>query len=57
MLCAEFENLIDAQIYRKNHGGWIFYSDYFRVFWFSPEFTQTRIINHSMTKGMSGKLM
>ena len=27
MLYGQFETLLDAEHYRKNHGGWIFVSD------------------------------
>lgn len=57
MKCGQFESLIDAIAYRKNHGGWIFITEFNEAFWFNNEFTPTRILLHRLTKGLSGKLI
>jgi hypothetical protein len=57
MLYAAFESLLDAKIYRKNHGGWIFLCDNGESFWFSLDFTPQRIFIHRLTKGMNGRLI
>jgi hypothetical protein len=57
MKCGQFETLTDAIAYRKNHGGWIFLTEFNEAFWFNSEYTPTRILLHRLTKGLSGKLI
>lgn len=57
MLYAEFESLLDAQAYRRNHGGWIFVTDYCEAVWFPANFTPSRIFTHRATRGRSGRLI
>ena len=48
----------EARDYRKEHGtgGWIFSNPALTLL-FPPEFTQTTIINHPLTKGHDGRLI
>ena len=57
MKYAEFETLLDAQIYRKNHGGWIFITDRSEAIWYSLTFTPSMIFVHRATRGRSGRLI
>jgi len=34
MITAQFETLLDAAIYRRNHGGWLFVNDFSEATWF-----------------------
>jgi hypothetical protein len=38
MKSAEFETLLDAAIYRANHGGWLFVNSFSEALWFSAEY-------------------
>lgn len=53
-----FDTKQEAIDYRKNKGcgGWIFNADCFSIL-FSLEYTPTMIINHKITKGISGKFI
>lgn len=63
MKSAEFESVLDAAIYRKNHGGWLFIPESTatiagRAFWFNAsEFTPSTIMLHALTRGKSGSLV
>ena len=59
-----FATVQDARNYRHNHGkgGWIFAADNApankpAVILFPPAMTPTAILNHPLTKGLSGKLL
>ena len=55
MKAAEFESIIDAAIYRLNHGGWLFVDDLGRAYWFDAHhYTATTVMLHPMTRGKSG---
>lgn len=57
MKYAVFESLLDAQIYRKNRGGWIFVTEWCEAFWFCLDYKPTDIMHHRLTKGLSGRLI
>jgi hypothetical protein len=55
MIHATFENLLDAAIYRANHGGWLFVDAYGQAQWFcAAHYTPTIIM--LKTKG-TGQLI
>ena len=55
---AQFENLIDAAIYRKNHGGWLFVNECCEAWWFDAyHYTPSTIMLHRSVRGMSGELV
>ena len=57
MKYAKFSSLDDALAYRKNHGGWIFLTEYSEAYWFCLDFTPSRTFTSRMTKGLSGRLI
>ena len=58
MKCAEFECLIDAAIYRRNHGGWLFVTDNVQAYWFDAYYyTPSTVMLHPMTRGRTGNLV
>jgi hypothetical protein len=54
---AKFSSLLDAKAYRKNKGGWIFITEFGEAFWFSLEYTPTRIFLSKVLSGLSGRLI
>ena len=57
MKIAVFQNLLDAAIYRRNHGGWMFVS-HGDTYWFdASEYTPSAIMAHRLTRGLSGELI
>ena len=57
MKCAEFECLIDAAIYRRNHGGWLFVTDNGCAYWFdAAAYTASAVIAHPFAYRKSGTL-
>ena len=57
MVYAQFDNLSDAQEWRKIHGGWLFTVNDTAVFWSCKRFTQSQIIVHPSNAGLSGVLV
>ena len=58
MIAAQFENLLDAAIYRRNHGGWLFVTDRGEAFWFcAAHYTASVILLHRLVKGREGNLI
>ena len=57
MKYAHFESLLDAQAYRKNHGGWIFLSEFGDAYWFCLDYTPSRILGLKIISGLSGRLI
>lgn len=62
MKAAIFESVIDAAIYRRNHGGWLFVKADSNIFsecyWFNAsEYTPARILLHKLVDGLSGELV
>jgi hypothetical protein len=56
MLTVQFANYSEALKHRANHGGWIFLTDQAEAYWFSLEFTPTKIFLHHSLKGKNGGL-
>jgi len=58
MKSAQFESLLDAAIYRRNHGGWLFVTDRSEAFWFdASHYTPSAIMVNRMVNGLSGELV
>ena len=52
---TSFESLADALEYRNRIGGWVFAPDTGTEFIvFHPAFNRTMILNHRVTRGLSG---
>ena len=58
MKFAGFETLLDAAIYRRNHGGWLFVNAHGKAIWFdAATYTPTDIMLHRTTRGQSGEIV
>ncbi len=58
MKAAQFETLLDAAIYRRNHGGWLFVTEFAEAYWFDASaYTPTAIMLHRLVRGLSGELV
>lgn len=58
MRFAGFSNLNEARKHRKRHGGWIFQPEGDgEVYWFSLDYTPTKIMLHPLLNGRSGALL